>query len=187
MRNSVERERNWDAYAAVIASLIGLLALAVSGYTAYLQRQQVRAQVWPMLAIGNFNLQLKQFITNQGLGPARITGMKVTVDGKVVRHWFEVIHAFGFSGNEGFGYSTFNGMVLPPGQMAEVFVAADSASSRAMFGEFIGQSKHSFAMSICYCSVLDDCWLATDSAPRVIDRNVSITTCPILESEQFKN
>jgi uncharacterized membrane protein YebE (DUF533 family) len=36
--------RKWDAYAAVIASFIGLLALAGSGYTAYVQRQQVRAQ-----------------------------------------------------------------------------------------------------------------------------------------------
>src|SRR3569833_993373 len=43
--------RDWDALAAVIASFIGLLALAVSGYTAYVQREQLRAQVWPRLEI----------------------------------------------------------------------------------------------------------------------------------------
>ena len=32
------RARHWDALAAVIAALIGVLALFVSGYTAYLQR-----------------------------------------------------------------------------------------------------------------------------------------------------
>jgi hypothetical protein len=37
--------RDWDAYAAVIASFIGLLALSVSGYTAYVQRQQLRGAV----------------------------------------------------------------------------------------------------------------------------------------------
>ncbi|MFS8138581.1 MAG: hypothetical protein ACMG50_10690 [Thermomonas sp.] len=187
MNEPAVRERNWDAYAAVIASLIGLLALVVSGYTAYLQRQQVRAQVWPMLVIGNSNLQLKQLVMNQGLGPAKITGMKVTVDGKITRRWVDVMRAFEFTGKEGFAYSTFNGMVLAPGETADLFVAADSASSREMFNGFLDRSKHSFAMSICYCSVLDDCWLATDSAPRVIDRNVSITTCPILDSEQFQN
>ena len=41
--------RDWDGLAAVIAAFVGLLALLVSGYTAYLQRQQVRAQVWPYL------------------------------------------------------------------------------------------------------------------------------------------
>jgi hypothetical protein len=41
-----KRRRDWDAFAAVIASFIGFLALAVSAYTAYVQRQQLRAQVW---------------------------------------------------------------------------------------------------------------------------------------------
>jgi hypothetical protein len=35
----------------VIAAGIGLLALLVAGYTAYLQRQQVRAQVWPRVEV----------------------------------------------------------------------------------------------------------------------------------------
>ena len=33
-------------YDAVIATFVGLCALCVSGYTAYMQRQQVRAAVW---------------------------------------------------------------------------------------------------------------------------------------------
>lgn len=51
---------NWDAVAAIIAAFIGLLALLVGGYTAYIQRQGVqteitgvRAQVWPYLEIGD--------------------------------------------------------------------------------------------------------------------------------------
>ena len=48
-RGNETRARNWDALAAIIAALIGAFALVVSGYTAYLQRTQVRAQVWPYL------------------------------------------------------------------------------------------------------------------------------------------
>ena len=47
------REIRYDAIAAVIATLVGMLALLVAGYTAYIQRQQVRAQVWPWLVAGN--------------------------------------------------------------------------------------------------------------------------------------
>ncbi len=187
MTEPAPRERNWDAYAAVIASLIGLLALVVSGYTAYLQRQQVRAQVWPRLEIANSNLNLKQFVGNQGLGPAKIVGVRVLVDGKPVKRWLEVMHRFEFTGNEGFAFSTLNGSVLPPGEVSEVFIAADSETSRAMFTEFLSEKKHKFSMSVCYCSVLDDCWLAMSDAPKLADRNVPIDRCPIPESEQFEN
>ena len=46
------RRRDWNGVSAVIAALIGLLALLVSGYTAVLQQQQVRAQVWPYIETG---------------------------------------------------------------------------------------------------------------------------------------
>jgi hypothetical protein len=34
-------------YETVIATFIGLLAVCVGGYAAFMQRQQVRAAVWP--------------------------------------------------------------------------------------------------------------------------------------------
>ena len=42
-------------YDAVIATFVGLCALCVSGYTAYVQRQQVRAVVWPILEFQTSN------------------------------------------------------------------------------------------------------------------------------------
>jgi hypothetical protein len=41
--------RGASRYDAIIATLVGFCALCVSGYTAYMQRQQVRAAVWPIL------------------------------------------------------------------------------------------------------------------------------------------
>ena len=41
--------RGASRYGAIIATLVGFCALCVSGYTAYMQRQQVRAAVWPIL------------------------------------------------------------------------------------------------------------------------------------------
>jgi hypothetical protein len=42
----------------------------VAGYTAYVQRQQLLAQVWPHLLVAFSGAELKFFTTNQGTGPA---------------------------------------------------------------------------------------------------------------------
>ena len=47
--------RRASRYDAVIATFVGFLALCVSGYTAYMQRQQVRAAVWPILQFDSSN------------------------------------------------------------------------------------------------------------------------------------
>lgn len=47
--------RRASRYDAVIATFVGFLALCVSAYTAYMQRQQVRAAVWPILEFQTSN------------------------------------------------------------------------------------------------------------------------------------
>jgi hypothetical protein len=50
-----KEKRRASRYDAVIATFVGFLALCVSGYTAYMQRQQVRAAVWPILEFDSTN------------------------------------------------------------------------------------------------------------------------------------
>jgi hypothetical protein len=47
--------RRASRYDAIIATLVGVCALCVSGYTAYMQRPQVRAAVWPILEFDSSN------------------------------------------------------------------------------------------------------------------------------------
>lgn len=190
MNANAPRERNWDAYAAVIASLIGLLALVVSGYTAYLQRQQTSAQVWPRLQIATSNINLKTVVVNQGVGPAKITGVRVAVDGKPVKRWYDVVVANGDpsdSTTAGFSFTSLNGTVLPPGESAEVFLPADTDASRKMYETYLDEKKHSFRMQICYCSVLDECWITDSAAKTRADVTKPVDACPIPEKEQFDN
>src|SRR5689334_17738839 len=90
-----KRARDWNGVSAVIAALIGLLALCVSGYTAYIQRQQVRAQVWPYLEPGISGSKRELLLFNKGVGPAIIEGVQVLVDGKPQRNWNAVFRALG--------------------------------------------------------------------------------------------
>ncbi len=182
------RERNWDAFAAVIAAMIGLLALLVSGYTAYLQRQQVRAQVWPHIEISTSNFRdLSLGVGNQGLGPAKITALRVRIDGKPVKHWYEVVRAYGQKGTEGFSFTTLNGTVVPADKAMPIFVPADTDESRIMFESFLNEDKHKFEIDLCYCSLLDECWYATDSAKPHQNQSTPIDQCPIVEADQFDN
>src|ERR1043166_4525137 len=78
-------------YDAVIATFVGFLALCVSAYTAYMQRQQVRAAVWPILEFDSSNSPDIRFtLTNKGVGPAIINKVSVRLDNQPMKNWHEV-------------------------------------------------------------------------------------------------
>src|SRR5207248_11423159 len=85
--------RGASRYDAVIATLVVFLALSVSGYTAYVQRQQVRAAVWPILVIYSSNEPVIHFtLDNKGVGLEIIRHVMVNVDSHRVKNWYEVLH-----------------------------------------------------------------------------------------------
>jgi hypothetical protein len=173
--------KDWGAYAAVIASLIGILALAVSGYTAYLQRQQLRAQMWPHLRLEFSSVNLTFSATNQGTGPARVSAIRVTVDGAAVGSWSDVMKAAGFTGDEDLILSDLSDAVLSPGKVFTFVEPAENEQSRAKFKELLPGHKHALSVTVCYCSVLDECWVANLDAAR------KDSTCPITAAERFSN
>lgn len=109
----------WDALAAIIASLVGLLALIVAGYTAYIQRQQVRAQVWPHLDMGASTFPPSIVVKNQGVGPAIVRSVEVLVNGKPQPDWAHVFTAVGMHGDIDTQGPPMGGYVLTPGQIAD--------------------------------------------------------------------
>lgn len=168
-------------HAAVIAALIGLLALVVSGYTAYLQRRQLRAQVWPHLQLEYSSVHANFMVINQGTGPARVTGMRVTCGGAVIHGWDDAIRLAGFTGSESVIRTWFHEAVVPADQTVTLLEAAADDASRARFAELFPHHPHEIAITVCYCSVLDECWVASTGEPaRAADR------CPIPEAERFR-
>lgn len=117
------REIRWDAAAAIIASLVGFLALLVAGYTAYIQRytaeiqtRQVQAQVWPHLKIGQSTFPPSIYGVNQGVGPAIVLSVEVLVDGKPQPDWQHVFTAVGMHDDINDQGSAMSGGVLAPGR-----------------------------------------------------------------------
>jgi hypothetical protein len=122
-----EKERRGASrYDAVIATFVGFLALCVSGYTAYMQRQQVRAAVWPILEFSSGNQpDIHLTLSNKGVGPAIIRHEIVTVDGQPVSNWDEAFDRMVGPGKHSFSESVMNGRVLAADESMTVLTPWD--------------------------------------------------------------
>ena len=170
---------NLDGLGIIIASLIGLLALLVSGYTAYIQRQQVRAEVWPYLLVGSYLPGQAIGVHNKGVGPAIVRSVQVWVDGKSQRSWEGVLGALGLPA-DGLTVSTIHGTVISPGER----VLAVSFADKGRYERFLGVARSRVNLEICYCSSLGDCWL--DSDRRGKSGTQPVGQCPAVpEASQF--
>lgn len=180
--------RDWDALAAVIASFIGLLALAVSAYTAYVQREQLRAQVWPRLEIDYTNNEpdLSWHVFNRGTGPARVIAVRVMVGDALVTSWGGAREAAGYVDGELTTTSSITESVLPAGRDVTLVRAGQDPPSQTRFRELLSGGKHALKVTICYCSVLNDCWVTTEQARPPIEPSPP-GSCPIKPEERYKD
>jgi hypothetical protein len=176
------REIRYDAAAAIVASLVGLLALAVAGYTAYIQRQQVSAQVWPYLMWANSDNGMDYLWINKGVGPAIIKNAVVLVDGKPQRNWGAVMHSLQVD-PQNYGQSTFNHNVISAGETLEWLKFKD----HGQFQVFRDAARKHLDFKVCYCSTLGDCWV-NDSTRSDGNTRFPVGKCPAVpESQQFRD
>ena len=152
-----QRAIRWDALAAIIASLVGLLALIVAGYTAYVQRQQVRAQVWPYLISGNNDLTQSLVVNNKGVGPAVVRTVQLWVNGKPQSDWNRVVANMGLPPHQ-FFQATINHDVLSPGEELQIIRFPE----KALWQRFKTAASNRMAMDICFCSTLGECWISSN-------------------------
>ncbi|HXU74385.1 MAG TPA: hypothetical protein VN947_34060 [Polyangia bacterium] len=179
-------------YEAAVATFIGVLALVVSAYTAYVQRQQVRAQVIPILQFGTSNTpQLMVGVDNKGVGPAIIKHVAVSVDGQPMRRWTEVLSKLMGPGKHPFVENDIGSLILAPNETVIALKVNDDAgaplrgsgtpgSPTALFNE----GRLHIGVEICYCSTLGDCWmLKADGRGR--ESRDDVRRCPAPSERTF--
>jgi hypothetical protein len=179
-------DRAWDGYMALIATFTALLALVVAAYTANLQRKQVQAQVWPRVELSRSNGRALT-VTNVGVGPARLVAVKLDLDGRPIKTWDELMHAFGHK--NGYGGSQLSKRVLAPGQRLDAFKVWDDETSRLAFKHVFMDNDKRLGITICYCSVLDQCWVERSLKYWRDDEwegGVAVDECPIAKADQFR-
>lgn len=160
-------------YDALIATIIATLAVAVSAYTAWLQRQQVRAQVWPVLEYGSWNEpELKLWLANKGVGPAFIRHAIVTVDDNPVADWKAMMQKLLGPGRYSFTSDSIRNRVLSAGENLALLTPHFDSSRQELVARFdkepfrvgaelaatFDKERSRVGVEICYCSTLGECW-----------------------------
>ncbi len=157
-------KRGASRYDAIIATLVGFCALCVSGYTAYMQRQQVRGAVWPILQFGSSNGPIQFTLANKGVGPAIIKNVIVKVDDQPVKDWAEVFQKILGPGYHPGEESDMGGRVFAAGESTNVFTPHDQAQNPIPFDKAnplwakLNTGRSRVTVEICYCSTLGECW-----------------------------
>ncbi len=171
--------RDWDGVAAIIAALVGLLALCVSSYTAYMQRQQVRAQVWTQLIFANSDVDKSLLVVNKGIGPARLKSLRFYVDGKAQTDWDKLLAALDIKLQGNLFESTINGNVIAANERLNYMTLREDD-----WIKFRAQYKR-LRRRACYCSMLDECRIFDNRALRKEDADVAVASCERSTDEEF--
>jgi hypothetical protein len=178
-------------YEAIIATLVGVSALFVSGYTAYVQRQQVRATVWPILEYTTSNDPRIRFtVNNKGVGPAIVRHVLVSVDGEPVRRWTEALQKLLGPGPYNFTQSTISGHTFSAGESLDVMVPHDplggqaNDKSNALLAA-LDRERGRVGVEICYCSTLGECWILRSGGPKG-NSTTETRTCPDTSATTFQ-
>jgi hypothetical protein len=161
---------------AIASGFVGALALAVSTYNVYLQREQIRAQVWPHLELTN-SYSVDEFswnVENTGVGPAKVEGVRVSVDGKPAKTWHEVLDLGCASdpelrrmlespdGHIGKSWTSLTRRVIGAGVERHAYrLSGTKPELTEALRRLAARSK----IEVCYCSTLGECWMLHEEQP----------------------
>ena len=157
------KSSKYETIVAFSAIFISFCAFAVSFYQTEVLKDQTRlmqeqqhASVWPRLLVsrntgpGISDIQIR----NDGVGPAQVKHVEVTVDGIIKKRWTEVLSALtnfkGFSASR----STITNRVIRQG---DNFILLNIQNEE--LADSINANSHRIAISIYYSSIYGRNWL----------------------------
>src|SRR5579884_2044849 len=171
--------RRWytepDTFIALAALVVSISAVAVGIYETSLQRHHDEAEVWPHVEITTYVTPkgAKIAAVNTGVGPAIVRSITVTVDGRPMHNWNEVLTALTGHVPTMMDNSTIADHALRAGDQSELLGVGIANLPQPFW-----QSMRRVAITICYASVFDEQWTVTD--PHLGESTVwrSVKSCP---------
>ena len=173
--------RHFDAVVSLTAIFISAVSLYVAIEHGKTERQLVAANVWPFprailsngyddkgsIAIG---------VSNGGVGPAKIQSFEVFYRGQPASSGLDLLRKCCGLGRgaaavkkqlpEGDRYSIADETVLRPGEEDPVLRVRPSAAAPEVPNRF-SAALMQIGFRVCYCSVLDQCWISDLKNTRV--------------------
>jgi hypothetical protein len=172
-----EKRFRFDLLVALLALAISGIAAGSSAYQTYVIRKQFSATVWPYLnyiTLSSTDHYFEIDVSNPGIGPALIFDSTVTRDGRVVslpatpttlpalaaalapeaaEAKREALQAHTFGGSHMSASTILAGDVLPAGAKLQLLRVDGKFITRRVLAN-IGRID----LTLCYCSLLGDCW-----------------------------
>jgi hypothetical protein len=153
----------------------------------------VQAQSWPYLEYESSNTGddgapvIDIFVRNAGVGPAKVESFSVSYDGKPARGWASLIAACCVPPETPRDKLDMPALtdhrMISSKLITRVLRASDSqvllhlpkTEANAPLWNRLDDARFKFQLSICYCSVFDECWISDmrSTAQR------AVKTCPV--------
>lgn len=172
-----------------VLAVAGVFTGAVALYAAITESEAVRRQaaavVWPYVQStlwtghegGSPTFALE--FANAGVGPAKLQAMRVQLDGRVVHSWGEALALAGVP-DVSFDQLVVSRRVLRAGEAATLVKVSGEQAVNALLRL---ANAPGTTLEYCYCSIYDECWLAT--VARVAAEPKPVDECPDYGAESF--
>ncbi len=161
------------------AILISLISLAVAIEHGRSQEKLVTAATWPFVQLYTSDVGgaeedrrvIAMGLKNSGVGPAKIESVQMTWKGREVASSLEFLRACcGVASREpryghGLQSNTVSPGVLIAGQSAS-FLVMPWRPETAPVWDALDRARSEASLSICYCSVFDECWVTDGNTLR---------------------
>ena len=152
-----------SAKISMVAVVLSVAALMTSIIEVNFVRQELRSEAWPYLSLHRsytaegYKLKLE----NKGVGAARLREIKLFYNDQVVTDLDQTI--IDIVGEENaFSYDVYGANnpapgVISSGEVVHLFSVPWEPRTRLLVSRMEGKTS----VTACYCSIYDDCWLAT--------------------------
>jgi hypothetical protein len=154
----------------ICALLISAVACAASLYQLRMAMSSISAQTWPYVTIGwrHTNDETGIVVDNDGLGPAIIRDVVLTVDGQDQHDAISALRQIISITDAGIELDALTrGVVIRAGKSLNLFIVRG-----ASWANQLRSAQNRVNLEICYCSILGRCW--SNSLASVIPRQVSV-------------
>ena len=178
----------WQTILSVVGIFIAVVALYAALKESAAVRQQTAAAVWPFVQMiihdydngdtAGFTLSF----VNVGVGPAKVRGLRLEIDGQPIRDWAQAVNVLGGNPDADVSRNFLGGRVLRPEERVDLISTADADLARRFQRAIATRGNY---VSYCYCSIFDECWLA-DSRQDLQDPK-PVAACPDFGEESFEN
>jgi hypothetical protein len=180
-----------DLIVGASAIMIAVISLAVALRQSHIMERQLAASVWPYLQYDTSNATegsekvISFGVENVGVGPARVHSISLRYNDKPIRNVNELWTAccsdlLATKGNPTWRISTLHNQVLAPNR-PKSFLLLTSAPSNAPYWERLNVEQRKIQVKVCYCSVLDECWMLDSSK----DERAPIASCPASRPDDY--